>query len=226
MTLNVHVLNANAGGHEPRVVSPELVLVDPELASAARASLPDPGETVLARVAEAHAARMASAPWIPDELTGPDREGTSRRVLFGVAAVTMLALLLFDVRVEVGERPASAGPEALTVAPEDPMARGQVTKAPSGTSGSSSRSKRAPTDRRFAWAPSAGASRYHVEFFRGAVRVYAEETVQPRLTVPAKWAFNGVEQSLRPGEYGWYVWPIVGGQRQSHAVVQTTVSIP
>jgi hypothetical protein len=45
------------------------------------------------------------------------------------------------------------------------------------------------------------------------------------VTVPSVWQFDGQKRSLRPGVYGWYVWPIVGGRRQSQAIVQTTVSI-
>jgi len=83
-----------------------------------------------------------------------------------------------------------------------------------------------PTARRFAWAPTHGATAYHVEFFRGPARVFVAETTSPFLTVPAKWTVRGSKRSLTSGTYRWYVWPIVEGQRQSQAVVQATVSVP
>jgi hypothetical protein len=135
----------------------------------------------------------------------------------------MLSLLLFDVRVEVGERPASADSSASPVGVHDksPAPAGKP-RPPARISGKAT--SRA-TERRFAWAPVQGASGYHVEFFRGATRVFAKETTRPLLNVPAAWTLEGTDQTLRPGTYGWYVWPIIGGRRQSRAIVQTTVSI-
>jgi hypothetical protein len=86
--------------------------------------------------------------------------------------------------------------------------------------------KKPVAERRFAWAPSPAASAYHVEFFRGSSRVFAEETQEPQVVVPARWTFEGSRRSLLPGQYTWYVWPIVGGRRAAAAVVQATVSIP
>ena len=131
----------------------------------------------------------------------------------------MLALLLIDVRVEVGGRPAVAGPSVLPVDPplQTPSrATREVPTAPRTT----------PTARSFAWAPTPNASGYRVEFFRGATRIYAKDTASPGLTVPASWTYEGVAQSLRPGLYRWYVWPVIAGRRESRAAVQTTVSIP
>src|SRR6476660_4623680 len=109
------------------VVSPELALVDPELAAAARVSLPDPraaggrnGPPARAQVDDANGrARTAlsnAALAVDDEHGSPTHAGRSWRVLIGVAAVTILSLLLFDVRVQVGKTPASAE------APQNPPA--------------------------------------------------------------------------------------------------------
>jgi hypothetical protein len=210
------------------VVSPELALVDPELGRAARA--------LLAGSLEAPHALPSSPAAIGTPLFGrrtrgeavrdPVREHRSRRLLISVAAATMLALLLFDVRVEIGERPAAADPSAFAPGAGSavPAPTGPVTVPRSGR-GSSKKPFRA-TDRRFAWAPVSGASGYHVEFFRGSTRVFADETTGPLLTVPAEWSLDGSRRSLRPGTYRWNVWPIVGDRRQSHAVVQATLSIP
>jgi hypothetical protein len=135
----------------------------------------------------------------------------------------MLAVLLFDVRVEVGELPATAG--SVTDAEEFTT----VDPAPTPTRPtrrSSTQRTGAPTSRRFAWAPSPGATGYYVEFFRGTTRVYARETADTALELPARWQYRGVKRSFRPGEYRWYVWPVVSGRRDTRAAVQATISIP
>ena len=137
----------------------------------------------------------------------------------------MLALLLFDVRVEIGERPAAADPSAFAPGAGSAVLHQLGRDVPRSGRASSKKPFRA-TDRRFAWAPVSGASGYHVEFFRGSTRVFADETTGPLLTVPAEWSLDGSRRSLRPGTYRWNVWPIVGDRRQSHAVVQATLSIP
>jgi hypothetical protein len=222
MTVYVETLAA-AKPPELEVLSPELALVDPELSRAARERLPSPTEAAFTRlVSQATGASGEARGGLP----GTPRRAEarhSRRLLVGVAATTMLALLLFDVRVEVGERPAAADSSASAVGiggsaptPHAPRVAGPSSKVtPPRTA-----------DRRFAWAPVPGATGYHVEFFRGASRVFTKETAEPLLTVPAQWTVKGRKRSLRPGTYRWYVWPVVGRRLQSQAVVQTTVTIP
>jgi hypothetical protein len=164
---------------------------------------------------------------VDDEHGSPAHEGRSWRVLIGVAAVTILSLLLFDVRVQVGKTPASAeaprNPPAAAATPSrTPVPSVPRRRVQKGSLKDTAR----PMARRFAWAPTPGASAYHVEFFRGPARVFVKETTDPFLTVPAKWTVRGGKRSLSPGTYRWYVWPIVESQRLSQAVVQATVSVP
>jgi hypothetical protein len=232
------------------VVSPELALVDPRLREAARLSLPDVVlDAPLARREVARAAPVQAARRMPQELVEAPRRHASSRTLVGVAAVTMLTLLLLDVRVEVGERPASATqPKAEDVpssaappsakpkpapqpkpkpAPQPkPKPAPQSTPKPKPKQNPTDRVKARPVDRRFAWAPVERATGYHVEFFRGQTRVFARDTSRPELTVPGRWIYQGTARSFRPGDYKWYVWPIVSGRRESRAAVQTTVSVP
>ena len=215
----------DAGGFLAEEISPELVLVDPELAKAARSRLRPPTTAPPVRPELVTPPR----PWMREPLVEheqqPERQA-SRRVLIGVAAATMLALLFFDVRVEVGEFPASAEPEAIeSRAPAVPVRPPKQSPAPKATTRKRP-TLQAPTSRRFAWAPSDGASGYHVEFFRGSTLVYARETTRPELDVPARWRHDGVLRSFRPGEYNWYVWPVIGGRRAARASVQTTIAIP
>lgn len=228
MTLYMHLPAAAARGEQARVVSPELVLVDPVLANAERARLPLPSDRPSAHRPSAPPA--ATSPLAAHRGEAPARRRAPSRVLIAVATTTMLVLLLFDVRVQIGERPASAEREPIEAAPAAPASpsrpKTRATPKPSPTTVSPATPRPPkPAERRFAWAPVAGATGYHVEFFRGAKRVLARETTRPELVVPASWVQGGIQRSLRPGEYRWYVWPTVSGVRQSQAAVQTTVTI-
>jgi hypothetical protein len=71
-----------------------------------------------------------------------------------------------------------------------------------------------------------GASAYRVQFFRGSSLVFSAETRAPEITVPANWKLGSRRQTLRPGDYEWYVWPLHGGLRAASAVVRARLSIP
>ena len=216
MTVYVHSPHAGTSGDQ--TISPELALVDPVLATEARARLADPGALV------SRDAARAAVPFRPIRHTSDSsvrRRETSRRVLVGVAGVTVLVLLLFDVRVEVGQRQASAEPQTPQTAP----AIAPTSKPRTAGARPTQRAQPKPLERKFAWAPVAGATAYHVEFFRGPNRVFVQDTTDPDITVPARWTYRGNSRSFRPGEYRWYVWPIVSGLRQSRAAVQSTVTI-
>jgi hypothetical protein len=101
-------------------------------------------------------------------------------------------------------------------------------RQPPHTSGKSSVAplpSTAPAVRRFAWAPVEGATGYHVELFRGAVRVLARETKQPVLALGRTWRYGGRTVSLTPGAYRWYVWAVTKRGRASAAVVQATLTV-
>jgi len=79
--------------------------------------------------------------------------------------------------------------------------------------------------RRFAWAPVEGATGYHVELFRGADRVLAQDTKEPVLELGSTWRYQGREMHLTPGTYRWYVWPITRAGRASQAIVQAKLPV-
>jgi hypothetical protein len=239
MTLSVTPSRAGFVVHRDReVVSPELALVDPVLAEAARASLVEPRSAVvdrpkLARAQEMDSFRKAAIP--PSEAALPTENEPVRpsparqsswRVLVGVAAVTVLSLLLLDVRVHIGRTPAEAesqlavDPDVSASGTSDSKPQEPQKPRPTGPAA------RQPAARRFAWAPTPGASAYHVELFRRDVRVFAADTKKPQIIVPARWALNGQRHELSAGEYRWLVWPVVSGVRASSATVQATLTIP
>jgi hypothetical protein len=247
----------NVSAHEDErfpqreLVSPELALVDPELARRERARLPSPGEQeALARIsAQLDRAPVPPeggvlAPALTDLLRGRRRWVTPVAVATALVTVALLA----DVRVELGKTPAAADPAAVDdqpaaeahlpttglatpvpqasprlPAPSSPAPKSSPNPAPSAKP-PAKRGSRAQA-RSFAWAPASGASAYHVEFFRGDVRIFAANTTRPAITVPSTWRFGGRSWRLEPGEYRWYVWRVVDRRRDGRAIVQARLTV-
>jgi hypothetical protein len=213
-------------------VTPELALVDPQLAARARASLSEPTDTlsylsslITTRSAVTLAAVATERTVVPT--TSPRQRRRPSRSLTASAAfaVTVLAILLFDVHVEFGGSSEAAAPpkiaqKAIAVHPPKPK---PSTKQPSRQS---PQTPAVGLARRFAWAPVEGASGYRFELFRASSRVFAGETSRPELTLPATWNAAGAQRRLEPGEYRWYVWPLVAGSRSGVAIVQAKLVVP
>jgi len=235
-------------------VSPELVLVDPALAGRVRSRLRQPDDT-LARVETlVQASRRASLARRSAEITRPPitravdpsrpLARTPRRsaALAGaVAAGTLVVALLIGVRIELGGTSAGADTTVIdrapvTSAPEAPSGGANTQPAPVRPRPANKPSPQPapvrprpaskPSPQRFAWAPTAGASAYHVELFLDSSRVFEADTKGPTLTIPARWKFAGRTRSLQPADYRWYVWPVLSGQRAAEAIVQATLTIP
>jgi hypothetical protein len=163
--------------HPGEPVSPELVLVDPELAARLRAhavagpsyEIPEPAPAL--RAPSAEPAAPAPAP-VASTPTPPGRRWTSRleRGLTAAGVVAVVALL-----------------GSAFLPPRD---------APRLASSPPSANAAISTQVTLAWRPAAGARYYLVEMFRDGALVHAQSTTATRLVTP-EW--------LRPGRYTWRV---------------------
>ena len=122
-----------------------------------------------------------------------------------------------------------ATPSAKATTPSEKSQRPAAKKAATRARAKKAAAPPPPAEaepRRFAWAPVDGATRYHVELFRGSDRVLARETVRPTLELGTSWRHEGRVVRLTPGQYRWYVWPVTSGGRAAKAIVQARLAIP
>ena len=163
------------------VITPELALIDPELAAAARAALPDPGAFHL------HASRstgpLRTAP-VTSPADTPSRPLALYRrpglVLVGLLAAAMVYALPFDVSEGNDEPNRQAAP-----APHDSVSAGRAR--PSGTT--------------FAWSRIQNAQSYRLDVRRAAEVVYTTQTKATKAALPSN-------PRLPRGTYSWRVAPI------------------
>lgn len=202
-------------------VSPELVLVDPELAGRARALLPEPRpfappprvdavpEPV---VAEQVAPQVEPAP--EPEPPGVARPRRKRRVAAYALALVLLAAAAAAVvvyAVLLGGSSSghdNAAPSAVNTPRANPP--------PSEPQPSAKPPAPAAASRAFVWAPVRGARWYLVQFYRGSTEVFRARPTEARIVVPAHWSYNGHRLSLQPGRYRWSVRPRLGGAAGQH----------
>ncbi len=200
----------------PQRVSPELVLVDPDLGRSARGELtsanvvtaPDevPHPVALTRFCPDALVTAAQAA-IDDELGGDRRSlGLAVGVGFSVAAALAVGLLLFSPLIHAR----GSGRTLETTR----TGAGQPEEVPPSASA-----------RTFVWAPAPDVARYRLELDRGGTVVFATDTDVPRATVRASWTFGGRTQRLGPGAYRWRVWPLVAGRRGTQPIVQAPLVI-
>lgn len=205
-------------------LSPELALVDPELASRAREHLGSPGSTVLRRIRdpEAGAPRRESsaAPDLAQSMapaSEPDvrppyesrrRPGQrSPRTLMAAAALTLAVvggITAVQATSEGGRLGPGSAPTADTMT-KDAGVKGAVHRANKGR-----RRGIAPNTRMLAWPEAQGASSYLVEIFTMGQRVFEASLEARRLDLPNRWTYRGRRFRLTPGTYQWRVRPVFG----------------
>jgi hypothetical protein len=176
------------------VISPELALIDPELAAAASATLHEPGQFRPASSARPTPAQVEPALRAPasGEQKRPEpvvvrpraRRRSRRVVLAGGASVVLATVALVVVSGVLGEQPS---PPVV-----DEAAIRAQTQA--------SARRDAAESRLYAWPAVPGASAYQLIVRRSGTTVFATVTSKPSLVVPTS-------LHLAPGRYTWSATP-------------------
>ncbi len=195
------------GDLEP--LSPELALVDPELAAAARARLPDPAPPPsVSRPPALLEILQANARAHPEQI--PDRHrGRRRRLLtIAVGGVAAAALAFVLVSVPADEPKPESREQAAATRPSVSVPRTEPAPPAPSTEAPPPPVAEEPPPQTFAWAPTTATAEYEFQLFRGSQRVYRTRVAEPRLELPRRWTQGGRTDALSPGEYTWYVWPI------------------
>ena len=225
-------------------ISPELVLVDPDLAAGARAALPDSPWPAPVRIEPREPTRHRGEPTrhrrIPVAATF---SFLSFAALVGILGVSLLPARDQPTFAAEGQRTLPAAPSTTTgvsrhraapsptteVSPQPaaPQSKNPSTQRTGGARRSPVR-KPVPSGKRtlprfrptrtFAWVSQAGAAYYQVAFFRNGRRFYQRRTRSARVTVPRRVRFA-------PGDYRWTVRPafrVQDGVRLADPIVDST----
>jgi hypothetical protein len=195
-------------------ITPELALIDSDLARRAREYLRDYGAEPPANPRPAfdapnrrRRAFAAAIVLIPSALVAPLLVADGR-----LTASSSAARHVAGPRAGRPEPPAGGVSPARTVT--DGVRRGTTLSEPGGRPRARPRGPAAPAApartpfpgrRVFAWVPVRGAAYYVVTFYRRGRKVYEGRSTRPRLSLPARWIFGGRRDRLRPGRYRWYV---------------------
>jgi hypothetical protein len=240
-----------AGPGRPRSVdpvSPELALVDADLAATLRSQLlppwaKAPGWPVDEPPLEPH----VDAP--PEEGEGDGRESPAaagaeaqtstfeaeapsatngRRTGSSVSAVAAVGLALASALLGAA---AAVGLMSAADEPRDGLGAAvsverTVSTRPPAVAQRPKRPSPAPIVRTLAWAPVAEAGSYEIQLFRGAQRVFLQRKRATRIVIGPSWRYSGEMFRLVPGTYRWYVWPVdASGERRKEPLVQALVKI-
>jgi hypothetical protein len=201
-----------------RVTSPELALIDPELArrEPAEPVAPRPSATVRPVPAAEESSEEVDMQSIVAELRRrladedlstideADDEWTTAapvRLLRQPRALLALAVPLLVAGVVL---------IATVLWPHGSTKANRSTNAAAtrGTRGVAQLTALRP--HAFAWAAVPKAAYYRVRFFRNGKEVFAANPVRPSVVLPAHWQFSGATRSLTPGTYHWIVQPGFG----------------
>jgi hypothetical protein len=205
-------------------LTPELALVDPELAERARERLdglarpePEPAP-VVEQIPTAETAVVGEEP--ADQEAESDGAAAPRRGRRVGRALVVAAAVLGAVGVAVvvptlvlEDRTSSPAENPSVVAPP---AQGPTASTPDQAGAGQANAPEAPAaggPRTFGWVPVDGAGHYHVAFFRGKEKIYEAWPRGPRLVLQPAWTFKGRNHRLSPGQYRWVVRPGFGNRR-------------
>ena len=203
------------------VISPELALVDPDLAALAREALPDRAllRLVAVGVHEVAPAQSAPAGWRDRVTTTPVL------TLLATAAVSLVVTaftghesadgarpLVFDVVQEADTSAEVAGDWQIVDEVEAPVVRQPTAVAPT---------RDATTT--LVW-PGSPQATYDVELVRGNAVIYSSRSTSSHVVLPPKWQWNGSPYTVQPQDQA-FVWRVVDERRASTPIVNGVLAL-
>jgi hypothetical protein len=227
-------------------VSPELALVDPDLAASARAQLPDIAQSPVReqdarRALELTPVAVTPRTAEPEALVADHRGKRARRPLPTIALLTIviaagIAGVILKQKLPKGQsgseaRVTDSRAQAATTAASDHRASQRPTRSTTAASGGTHAPRPAQgtapssTSRTFVWPVVKGASFYKVEFFRRRQEVFGASPAVPRLALPMHWVYRGRQYRLLEGAYRWKVRPAFGSRGRARYGAPITVSV-
>lgn len=189
------------GSDDALLVSPELALVDPELARLARALLPDADEFSFER---------GAAETLPEPPPAPSRERAAARrrrlvLLAAAATAAVIAAAVLTLKSRDGTSQVAKTPTTSAAATAPSRERASTAERRSGVPAR-------PSAQTFSWATVPGAKSYEFELFKGPARIFEARSSQARLTLPVTWTYGSSRVTLVPGQYRWLVRPVLGSK--------------
>jgi hypothetical protein len=202
-------------------VSPELALVDPDLARLARELMSDPAvPSVTEHSIFIERLRTILEP-VPD-LDPPRRRARLGRLASAAGFAGLVVVVTLLVGREKGPPPRQqpTGSVASAVSPTD---------AGDSTSPATSGALHEPgtPGHTFTWVAAPNAVAYDFQLLEGGERVFRARVDKPRLELPGRWRWSGLPHALVPGSYRWYVWPVSRrtNRRSTVAIVDRRLAV-
>ncbi len=186
------------------VISPELALIDADLAALARASLHEPGQFVPSFSAEriwpGVSYRPQPATRAPDLAAVPSSRQRPVPTVSRVGAAAVLAVVATSALVVLLGARVNADPAQRASDPAFVTTRQSIAAADDVSRASN-----------YVWPAVPGAVAYRVEIDRNGTEVFAATTEKPSIVLPAT-------HSLAPGRYTWSVTEaLASGEVSPHA---------
>jgi len=208
-------------------ISPELALVDPELARRARASLGHhelpwhraglPAESPVTAApppAERHDTGQ------PQAEAAPFRPRRNRCIVPSLLS-GLLGALIVALAISFKSTPGYYMP------PVPSTDSGAATQPPAVTAPTTTGAAAPSGGIRVSWKPERDAVGYEVALVRDSRTLYRAYSLQTSLEIPARWSFRGREYVLASGVYKWLVWPVgAAGKRDASPSTRRTIIVP